>query len=421
MLKRHSLITSTRMKLLYRIVIKVYALLIWLLQPFNAKAKLWIKGRKNIWQTIQLAKLNKQVVWFHVSSLGEFEQGRPLIEEIKRKYPGVSVVLTFFSPSGYEIRKNYPLADAVFYLPIDSPKNAKMFYDYIQPKLVVFVKYDFWNYYIQEAKQRNIPIILISAVFKPEQVFFKWYGRFYRKMLCLFSQIFVQDEQSFELLRQIGVQSIVAGDTRCDRVIQIAENPLLLSEVQGFINGRYTIVLGSLWNDDLQVIKEVVNRSSDNIAWIIAPHNIEPSYITMLEQQITLPRIRFSELNDYKSRANVLMVDNIGKLSSLYQFAKIAYIGGGFGKGIHNTLEPAVYGIPVVFGPKYHKFNEAIEMINKNAAFVVKNTMEAKSVFYMLIHDEEKRQQAAKAAFNYIRSKAGATKKIMTYVETILS
>ncbi len=411
------------MVLFYRLGLFLYAFLIRIASLFNQKAKCWINGRKNIWQKIAAFQNQNQskVIWFHVSSLGEFEQGRPLIEKIKEQYPSWKIVLTFFSPSGYEIRKNYAGADAVFYLPVDKPSNAKKFYELIMPDMVVFVKYDFWYYYIREAYKRNIPIILISAVFKPDHVFFKWYGAFYRKILKYFNHIFVQDEGSEKLLKQIGIGSEVAGDTRCDRVIQIAQNPLPLDEVRAFIQNRFTIVVGSMWNEDMQVLKSTINNSCDDILWIIASHNIEDSYISLLEKQITKLTWRYSQLQDSKDRQfQVLFVDNIGKLSSLYQFAKIAYIGGGFGKGIHNTLEPAVYGIPVVFGPKFHKFNEAVEMVKEGAAFTVNNENESSKIFSKLTSDEVFRNTSSKSAYHYIRRKSGATDLIMRYIEDIL-
>ncbi len=411
------------MVLIYRLGLFLYAFLIRIASLFNQKAKYWINGRKNIWQKIAAFQNQNQskVIWFHVSSLGEFEQGRPLIEKIKEQYPSWKIVLTFFSPSGYEIRKNYAGADAVFYLPVDKPSNAKKFYELIKPDLVVFVKYDFWYYYIRDAYKRNIPIILISAVFKPDHVFFKWYGGFYRKILKYFNHIFVQDEESGKLLKRIGINSEIAGDTRCDRVIQIAQNPLPLDEVRAFIQNRFTIVVGSMWNEDMQVLKSTINNSCDDILWIIASHNIEDSYISLLEKQITKPTWRYSQLQDSKDRQfQVLFVDNIGKLSSLYQFAKIAYIGGGFGKGIHNTLEPAVYGIPVVFGPKFHKFNEAVEMVKEGAAFTVNNENESSKIFSKLTSDEVFRNTSSKSAYHYIRKKSGATDLIMKYIEDIL-
>ncbi|GAB4449323.1 MAG: glycosyltransferase N-terminal domain-containing protein [Bacteroidales bacterium] len=404
----------------YRIGLWIYAGIIHIVSLFNNKALLWIKGRKNIWKRIADIKLNsdEKVIWMHVSSLGEFEQGRPLIEELKKQNQNVQIVLTFFSPSGYEIRKNYSYANAVFYLPIDSPRNARKWYGLIKPNYVIFVKYDFWYFYIREAHIRNIPIILISAIFRQNQVFFKWYASFYRQILHFFTHIFVQDKISSDILNKWNIPSIVAGDTRCDRVIQITNNPLPLNEVKAFIRDRFVVVAGSLWNEDLHVLKDMINQSDSNIVWIIAPHNIDNAYIQLLEKQISKPTIRFSQLNNHENTlAQVLFVDNIGKLSSLYQFAKIAYIGGGFGKGIHNTLEPAVYGVPVVFGPKYHKFNEAVDMIECKAAYCIYNPEEASKIFNLLLTDENMRTLSGRVAYQYIRSKAGATEKIVEKIE----
>lgn len=405
---------------LYRIGLWVYVGIIHVVSLFNDKAKLWVKGRKNCWKLIAQSKLhhNEKVIWMHVSSLGEFEQGRPLIEKIKQQNKHIQVVLTFFSPSGYEIRKNYSYANAVFYLPMDSLHNARKWYDLIKPDYVIFVKYDFWYFYIREAHIRNIPIILISAIFRQNQIFFKWYGSFYRQILHFFTYIFVQDKISGEILNKWNIPSIVAGDTRCDRVLQIAENPLPLDEIKAFIGQRFVIVTGSLWNEDLQVLKDVINQVDRNVVWIIAPHNIDNAYIQLLEHQINKPTVRFSKLsNNDNTQAQVLFVDNIGKLSSLYKFANVAYIGGGFGKGIHNTLESAVYGVPVVFGPKFHKFNEAVEMIACKAAYCIHNQEEASKIFNLLLTDENMRTLSGWAAYQYIRSKAGATDKILEKID----
>jgi len=406
---------------IYRFSLFTYKLLIQIASLFNEKASLWIKGRKNIWQKIsQFQTLDQhQVLWMHVSSLGEFEQGRPLIEKLKEQHPEIQIILTFFSPSGYEIRKNYQNADAIFYLPLDSPRNAQQFYNIIKPSWVIFVKYDFWYYYIREAYLRKIPIILISAVFKPNQIFFKFYGHFYRKMLHYFSQIYVQDEHSKLLLEKINIKSIVTGDTRCDRVLQITQKPLPLNEIQNFIEQRWVIVIGSAWDKDLKILKNLIEQSQNNkILWIIAPHIVDEEHIQKLIHIIDLPAIRYTQIKHANKNIKnaVLWIDTIGILSSLYQFAKIAYIGGGFGKGIHNTLEPASFGVPVVFGPKYHKFNEAEEMIKLGAAFSINNSNDASKTINRLIQDETFRSEAALKAQMYIQKSAGATQKIIQHL-----
>jgi len=406
---------------IYRFLLFAYKLLIRIASLFNEKALLWIRGRKNIWQQIGQFKALPQhkILWMHVSSLGEFEQGRPLIEQIKKQYPNIQVILTFFSPSGYEIRKNYSYADAIFYLPLDSPQNAKRFYNITNPHWVIFVKYDFWYYYIREAYIRNIPIFLISAVFKPNQLFFKPYGHLYRKMLHYFSQIYVQDETSKLLLQKLNINSMVAGDTRCDRVLQIAQNPLPLNEIKNIIGQRFVIVVGSAWDEDLIILKNSIEQTQGNdVLWIIAPHMVSESHIQSFVQMINLPSIRYTQMNNQTtfSPNSVLFIDTIGILSSLYQFAKIAYIGGGFGKGIHNTLEPAAFGVPLVFGPKYHKFNEAEDMIKLGVAFSVKNADEAQHIIYQLIQNKTLQTQAAQKAQMYIQKSSGATQKIIQQI-----
>ncbi|NSW45285.1 MAG: 3-deoxy-D-manno-octulosonic acid transferase [Bacteroidales bacterium] len=403
---------------IYRFSLFAYKLLIQIASLFNEKASLWISGRKNIWQKISQFQVlaQHQVLWMHVSSLGEFEQGRPLIEQIKKNYHNIQIIITFFSPSGYEIRKNYTFADAIFYLPLDSPKNAQRFYDIIKPNWVIFVKYDFWFFYIREAYLRKIPIFLISAVFKPNQIFFKFYGHFYRKMLRYFSQIYVQDDTSKLLLQKININSIVAGDTRCDRVLQIAQSPLPLNNIRDFIKQRVVVIVGSAWDKDIKILKNIIEQTQkNNVLWIIAPHVVNEEHIQDLIQIIDLPAIRYTQINDINNniKNGVLWIDTIGILSSLYQFATIAYIGGGFGKGIHNTLEPASFGVPVVFGPNYHKFNEAEDMIKLGAAFSISNADEAFQIINQLIQNETFRSKASIKAQMYIQKSAGATQKII--------
>ena len=406
------------MKYIYDIVIRLYFCSIYLAQFFNQKAKLWIKGRKNIWQKISQVtkKENQKNIWIHVSSLGEFEQGRPVIEAIKKNINNVKIILTFFSPSGYEIRKNYAFADYIFYLPLDTKKNVKKFYSFIKPDVVIFVKYDFWYNYLNEAHKQNIPLILISATFKQQSIFFKPYGRFFKNMLNYFTKIFVQDENSQKLLHKINIDSEISGDTRCDRVIEIAQNANLPDKILNIINNKMVIVVGSAWKKDIKIIKKTINYFKD-ILWIIAPHNIEKQNIDKIIQLLNKKVIKYSEIvNNQEFEGNILIIDNIGMLASLYKTAYIAYVGGGFGKGIHNILEPAVYGIPVIFGPNFIKFNEAVDLIKLKAAFTVKNETEAFNIFKMLITDQELRNICEKNAKNYVIEKAGATNIIVNYL-----
>lgn len=411
------------MILIYRLALFFYQTALWITAHLkNQKAKLWIEGRKNIWNKIKQAQAFKgKKVWIHVSSLGEFEQGRPIIENIKSKYSNAYIILTFFSPSGYEVRKNYQYADLTSYLPIDNPHNAKKFYDLVQPSIVIFVKYDFWYYYIFEAHKRNIPIFLISALFQPNQIFFTWYGTLFRKMLSFFTHIFVQDKTSQELLKKINILSTIAGDTRCDRVIEISKKPLALNEIKEVIQNRFTIIIGSAWIEDIIILKPIIKKSNfSEICWIIAPHNIENQYVSLIVKELEIQCTKYTELSNNSNFHNVVIINTIGLLSSLYQFANIAYIGGGFGKGIHNTLEPAAFGIPIIFGPRYKKFIEAVDLIKHKAAFSVNNVEEAQKIFDQLIKEESFRKTAGEKALLYIQQKAGATEKILQHLHSYL-
>ncbi len=413
------------MKIVYSFVIYIYWLLIWITHFFNKKAKLWIYGRKNFWSKVKLLTIpqNKKVVFIHVSSLGEFEQGRQLIEEIKKNFSNTYIVLTFFSPSGYEIRKNYQLADAILYLPLDTKSNAKKFYDIFRPNLVVFVKYDFWYHFIFEAYKRYVPIYLISAVFKKQDVFFKWYGRFFNEILKLFTKIYTQDEHSKFLLEKNNINAVIAGDTRCDRVIEISKTASVPHEIEDLIKDRKVVVAGSVWLNDIKVIKNVI-RQHNQIFWILVPHDISICNINRIIHELKISAIKYSELKSNDSEmyyTNVLIIDNVGMLSSLYKIAHVAYIGGGFNKGIHNILEPTVFGIPVIFGKKYHKFNEAIDMIQINAAFFIENENDANKIFNELLNNNSYREIAGIKAKKYIESKAGATKHIINDLNKFLS
>jgi len=410
------------MSVLYYIAIKSYAFFILLASPFNKKAGLWVAGRRNLLQKIKEAGLaNTSAIWMHVSSLGEFEQGRPLLEEIRKKYPKYKIILTFFSPSGYEIRKNYEGADYIFYLPNDGPLNARRFIDTIQPEIAIFVKYDFWYFYMRYLNMKRIPVFLISAVFRPGQLFFKWYGAWYRKLLTRFTHIFVQDKPSADLLKGIHYNSFdIAGDTRIDRVAGIALKSLPNSKVEAFKNEEPLIVVGSTWPQDEEILLHWYKGISARWKLIIAPHNVEEDNINRLCQNIGISYQLYSKFENKKtarSEARILIIDNIGLLSSLYRYADIAYIGGAFGKGLHNILEPATFGIPVIFGPKYHKFSEAVAMVQCKAAFSVKNGQELEHTLNELIHDEDKRKGAGIKASVYVKTNEGATQKVFQQIK----
>ncbi len=406
------------MKLLYSIGIFFYNLLIKFSSGFNSKAKLRKDGVNFTFETLKSFN-SKHVIWVHCASLGEFEQGRPLIEKIKQKYSDYQIALSFFSPSGYEIRKKYELADLVFYLPGDSFKNAKKLISLLNPKLVFFVKYEFWYWYLRELKNQQIPTYLISGIFRKKQIFFKFYGSFFRKILKNFTHLFVQNTISADLLKQAGIQNVsITGDTRFDRVFEIASNRKRIEIIENFIKDKLVFVAGSTWKPDEDIIFQFMNLPGNkNVKYIIAPHEIKNENIKRIINLADKNVIRYSESNSENILStDILIIDNIGLLSSVYAYADVAYIGGGFGAGIHNTLEAAVYGIPVIFGSKYQKFDEAKELIKRKAGFSITNKEEFNVILQNLIRDINLRMQSGKNAEMYIKENIGATEKILTAV-----
>lgn len=415
------------MKLIYNLFIALYPKVAWLISSKNAKAKLWLQGRENIIEKLKMAfeQNTSKVVWMHCSSLGEFEQGRPVLESLKTQYPQYKFLLTFFSPSGYEVRKNYEQADWIFYLPMDSAKNATAFFDIVQPSLILFVKYEFWFYYLNEAKKRSIPLLLVSGIFRENQIFFKWYGSFYKQMLNCFTHLFVQNEDCVALLRSIDIKANVSisGDTRFDRVLEIAQQFKPIESVEHFIGDSKVIVAGSTWTEDDEELDHYANTHS-TIKFIIAPHVIENE---RLMECLSLYKnsILFSEWKNLsaadqlqKHDKNVLIIDNIGMLSKLYAYATICYVGGAFGSdGVHNVLEAAVYGKPVVFGPEYEKFAEAIELIEADGAISINNALELEQELNTLLTDATDYDSMCKNAIDYVKSKSGATKHLLQFVQ----
>lgn len=410
------------MKVFYNIFIKLYPIIAKIISTKNTKAKLWIEGRKNLFAELEqtFQNNNKYIVWMHCSSLGEFEQGRPVLEKLKFIYPNYQFLLTFFSPSGYEVQKKYAHADWVFYLPMDSKQNAQKFLNIVQPKLILFVKYEFWYYYLTEIRNKKIPLLLLSASFRKSQPFFKWYGNMYREMLACFTYIFVQDKSCAALLNNIGFTEniTIAGDTRFDRVIEIANQLNGIEIIEQFIDKNITIVAGSTWSEDDEALDHFAN-THPNIKFIIAPHQIEEERIqeclklykkSVLFSQLKNDNINFS---DY----NVLIIDNVGMLSKLYKYATISFVGGAFGNdGVHNVLEAAVYGKPVVFGPEYDKYREAVELIENNGGISIDNALELEEIFEKLLSDNNFYREIANNAAKFVTSKSGATKKIVAYV-----
>jgi len=418
-------------KFFYTVFLQLYRLGALVISPFNNKAKLWIKGRKNIFDTIEKKLVNDHNprIWIHCSSLGEFEQARPLIELLKKTYSNCSIVLTFFSPSGYEYRKNYAGVDHIFYLPFDSSQNAQKFLDVTHPRLVIFIKYEFWYYYLTEAKKRNIALLLVSAVFRNNQPFFQWYGHFHLAMLDCFTHVFVQNESSLKLLEKIDFKKAsISGDTRFDRVLEVAHNFKHFPEIENFCTGKTVIVAGSTWPEDDEALDHYANTHPD-LRFIIAPHDIGETRLKECEKLYHFS-IRYSQFVQEKQKtevpvfdiqnrnANTLIIDNIGSLKYLYAYATICYVGGAFGgDGVHNVLEAAVYSKPVVFGPVYEKYSEAVELEKEGGAFSVIDTIELEETFNELLEDENLYNSAATSAGKYVQSKTGATENVIRYIQ----
>jgi 3-deoxy-D-manno-octulosonic-acid transferase len=403
------------MKLFYNFGIHIFSVLAFLISPFKEKARLWVEGRKRWYEKLHEKIIpGEKYIWIHAASLGEFEQGRPVIESLKKEKPDYKIVLTFFSPSGYEIRKNYQQADIICYLPSDTPGNAKKFIELINPSFVIFVKYEFWNNYISVIHGKNIPLYLISGIFRNGQHFFRWYGSFFRRMLSKFTYIYVQDQDSFILLNGIGIKNvIVAGDTRFDRVKQIAETAREIPQIELFKGDEKLFLVGSSWKPDEEIISEYINLNPDKFKWIFAPHEIDKTNIDRLEKLFKVKSVRFSEFAPGSADARVLIIDNIGMLSSAYRYAYIAAIGGGFGKGIHNILEPACWGIPVMFGPNHKKFREALDLIKENGAKSYESFSSFSEILDKWVVDSEFYLKSAKSAGDYINKNIGATDHIM--------
>ena len=398
--------------LLYRAAIRIASL-------WNNKAKLWLNGRKNIFDRLrsELQSQDLKIIWVHCSSLGEFEQGRPVVENLKKQTPDSKFLLTFFSPSGYEIRKDYKGLDWVFYLPLDSKRNAKTFFDIVNPVLAVFVKYDYWYYYLNECKKRKTPLLLVSGIFRKDQPFFKWYGNLHRRMLNCFTHFFVQDKESLKLLQSININNAtVAGDTRFDRVSEIAEKFTPIEEIEKFCSSALVLLAGSTWPEDEKLIKDAA-ANLPYLKIIIAPHEIHKEHIDQLKL-IFPDAVLYSQLAARSSQpATCLIIDNIGMLSKLYHYATIAYVGGGFNKGIHNTLEAAVYGKPVLFGPNYKKFKEAIGLIEYGGGICITSGSELSTILQKFISNKTELESSGKKSFEFVKQNKGATEKILHYIE----
>lgn len=393
------------MKIFYTLGVNLYTFAVSIAAIWVPKAKKLIRGRRAAWGQLSSFEPKSTVIWFHCASLGEFEQGRPLMERIKEE-KDCQIVLTFFSPSGYEIRKDYDGVDLVVYLPKDSKRNARKFLNAIKPAHVFFIKYEFWANYILECNSRDIPIYSVAALFRKDQIFFKSYGGFMRKVLRSFSKVFVQNEESQEILKKIDVASTVCGDTRYDRVMKNAENVKKYPEVKQFCSNAQVLVCGSIWEEDLNVLQKKINDLSE---WkiIIAPHEINERFLAKIESSIQKSSVRYS-LMDENSDEEVLIIDNVGMLMNLYQYGDIAFVGGGFRTGLHNILEPAAFGLPVFFGNKYDKFPEAYSFIENDIGFPVSNSEQ----FYFKL-DQVLNNVPKEKVKTFMKSQMGATDMIL--------
>lgn len=404
--------------MLYNLAIIIYDIAVHLAAPFSRKLRKMMKGHWVVYELLrQQLEKDARYIWFHAASLGEFEQGRPLIEKIRAKYPDYRILLTFFSPSGYEVRKNYRGADIVCYLPFDKPRNVKKFLDLVNPCMAFFIKYEFWKNYLDELHKRRIPVYSVSSIFRRGQIFFKWYGGTYRNVLRNFDHLFVQNERSKRYLAKIGINRVtVVGDTRFDRVLQIREEAKDLPLVELFKNNTMTFVAGSSWQPDEDLFIEYFNQHPE-VKLIIAPHVIDENHLVEIIRKLKRPYVRYTRADEKNVRkADCLIIDCFGLLSSIYRYGEIAYIGGGFGVGIHNTLEAAVYGIPVIFGPKYQKFQEAIRLLEAKGGFSIKSYEELKALLDRMLEDEEFLRESGMNAGLYVTDNAGATDRVLNMI-----
>jgi len=411
------------MKILYRLSIHFYLLSIKLAGPFNKKASLWIDGRKHIFSRLKDSiNSNEKTAWFHCASLGEFEQARQLIELFKSNFPEYKILLTFFSPSGYETRKNYEHADHIFYLPMDTKSNAKKFISIVNPNLAFFIKYEFWFNYLSELKKNDIPAFLISAIFRPDQHFFRSYGGWFRKQLKNITYFFVQNETSLKLLNSINIECAkLTGDTRFDRVFKIAEESMEFPLITAFCRDEHLLLGGSTWEEDENIIFEFQSKRTD-FKIIIAPHEVNEQRIQKLLNKFGKDALLFSEANeDNITNSRILIIDSIGILSHLYKYSDVAFIGGGFGVGIHNILEAATFGNLIYFGPNYQKFQEAHDLIEEGGAFSIENSIDLINTIQSLSEDKDSLSEAGSICSSYVKRKKGATERILKHINQLIN
>ena len=409
------------MRVFYTFFVRCYAALIHIAAFFgNKKAKLWRDGRKGQWYKLCKQDPDTQWIWIHVSSLGEFEQGLPIIEAVKKNFPQYKLLLTFFSPSGYELKKDFPLADLVAYMPLDTMANAHRLIRHFNFKAAIFVKYEFWFNHIKMLRDKHVPLFYISATLRKNQYFFKFWGRWFRNHFYDVEYFFAQNEETAKLLNNMGINKVtVAGDTRFDRVYEIAHQAQRFPDIEEFIGDRQCIIAGSSWPSDEKLLYNFIDNMPKNYCFIMVPHDISDSHVKQIE----------SHLNDYQLYTNfdpskktrTLVINKIGILSKIYRYARFAYIGAGFYDGIHNIQEAIVYDVPVVFGPKYHSFEEAVDLVGLKGAFVINNQKELEDMFYKFINDEEFYKEASKICHDYVTGKIGATEKTMNVLKEFLA
>ena len=415
------------MLFLYNIITLLASQLLKLVVLFSPKMKLFVDGRKSVFQTLaNKIQTSDKTIWFHAASLGEYEQGLPVIEAIKQQFPSHKIVVTFFSPSGYEVRKNNTVADVTVYLPLDTISNAKQFIQLVHPETVFFIKYEYWPNYLNELKKQQIKTYLISGILRENQAFFKWYGGFYRNALKTFDYFFVQNESSKKLLQSIGFNNVkVSGDTRFDRVVSILERDNSLDFIEQFKDNKTTIVIGSSWPKDETLLVNYINQSSDDVKFIIAPHNIKQEQIQELKKSISKKTVLYSEKDEMLKQVQhdktedfqVYIIDTIGILTKIYSYADIAYVGGGFGNpGVHNILEPATFGVPIVIGPNYSHFAEATALVNMEGCISIQNQNQLNEAFDLLLHNEDERLEKGHICSTFVQMNKGATKTIMNHI-----
>lgn len=409
------------MRLFYTFTVLCYGALIQFAAFLgNKKAKLWVEGRKGQWYKLKSANPEDKWIWMHVSSLGEFEQGLPIIEALKRDYPQYKLLLTFFSPSGYEVKKDFPLADIVAYMPLDTLKNARHLTKRFNFKAVIFVKYEFWFNYIKVLKDKHIPLFYVSTVLRPNQYFFRPWGRWFRNHFRKVKFFFTQNNETAKLLSKIGIENFtVAGDTRFDRVYEIARQAQRFPDIEQFIGNRKCIIAGSSWPSDEKILYNFIENMPSDYCFIMVPHDISNSHVKQIESHLKDYQL-YTDFNP-NNQCKTLVINKIGILSKIYRYARFAYIGAGFYDGIHNIQEAIVFDVPVVFGPKYHEFEEAVDLVKLKGAFVINNQQELENVFYRLINDDNYYEKASKICHDYVARKIGATDKTMRVLEGFLS